>query len=217
MPYRTLASLLLVTLLCTCDRAHEDRSETDDYGYRTDYQILKESGERDGPARQFGPDGTLLADEQYVAGKLDGLRTAYYPNGTVELEETYRAGQFDGPYATYDSLGNVRLRGQYTAGTMTGNWMRYWPDGTARDVVAMDGNRENGAFREWYANGAPRAAGTYADGKEQGTLWQFDESGTLTTVRDCQAGICTALWRAEEGGTPPYPAPDMTRPAGATE
>ncbi|WP_157974388.1 toxin-antitoxin system YwqK family antitoxin [Lewinella sp. IMCC34183] len=212
---RALTALLLATLLCTCGPALEDREETDALGFRTEYQVSPETGEREGSARRYGPDGNLIAEETYAGGQLDGARTAYYPDGKVELIETYDSGRFEGPYTTYDSTGNLRLRGEYVAGAMAKAWTRYWPNGSVREVVTFADNKENGPFREWYANGQPRAAGAYADGREQGTLWQYDETGTLTTVRDCQAGICTALWRAEEGGTPPFPPPNMTRPADA--
>jgi antitoxin component YwqK of YwqJK toxin-antitoxin module len=212
-------SLLFLLLLCTCAPAPPVEEVTDEYGYRSEYTLNAETGEREGPARQYDPEGRLLAEENYRAGELDGLRTAYYPDGKVELTESYREGRFEGPYTTYDSLGNVRLRGQYVDGAMRDTWIRYWPDGRVRETVVFRNNRENGAFREWYANGEPRAAGTYADGKEQGILWQYNEAGELTTVRDCEEGICSAIWRSEEGGDPPVASPEMSRPpdAGATK
>ena len=206
-------ALLFLVLLCTCGRALDERSETDDLGYRTEYRTDPETGEREGIAKRYDPRGKLVSEENYVQGKLAGMRTAYYPDGKPEIVENYRAGQFQGEYTTYDSLGNVRLRGQYIDGSMGGMWTRYWPDGEVREEVAFADNRENGPFREWYANGQPSAAGTYQNGKEQGTLFVFDEqSGELTAVRDCQAGVCTTQWRREDDTPAPATAPDMARP-----
>ncbi|NJB86576.1 antitoxin component YwqK of YwqJK toxin-antitoxin module [Lewinella marina] len=215
MLIRALTALLLLTLLCTCGRARETREETDALGFRTEYEVSSETGEREGFARRYDPAGNLIAEELYVDGQLDGTRTTYYPDGHPEIVENYREGQFEGEYMTYDSVGNLRLHGQYIGGVMGKVWTRYWPDGTVREVVTFADNRENGPFREWYENGQPRAAGAYADGKEQGMLWQFDESGQLTTIRNCEAGICTAVWRAADGTPPPSEAPNMTRPADA--
>ncbi|WP_420459391.1 toxin-antitoxin system YwqK family antitoxin [Neolewinella sp.] len=212
---RYLIASLLLLQLCTCGRALEEHTETDDLGYRTDYTADPETGQREGVARRFDPDGNLVAEENYTGGKLDGLRTAYYPDGKPEIVENYRAGQFEGEYITYDSLGNMRLRGQYVGGSMGNIWTRYWPDGGVREKVAFADNRENGPFREWYENGQPSAAGTYLEGKEQGTLFVFDEqNGELTAVRDCQTGVCTTQWRREDGGPAPADPPDMTRPPG---
>lgn len=214
MPYYLL-SLLVLCILFTCGPALENQSEVDELGYRTEYQTDPETGQRQGLARQYAPDGTLLAEENYLDGQLDGTRTAYYPDGRQEIVETYRAGQFEGEYRTYDSLGNLRLRGQYVDGAMGKDWIRYWPNGEVREVVAFTDNRENGPFREWFENGQPSAAGTYLNGKEEGMLYVYDEAdGGLLAVRHCTAGVCTTQWRREDGGTAPGSPPDMQRPAG---
>ncbi len=210
---RAFPALLLPLLLCTCGPALETEEETDALGYRTEYQVSPETGEREGSSRRYDPQGRLVSEETYVAGQLDGTRTAYYPDGKPELVENYRAGQFEGEYLTYDSLGRLRMRGQYLDGTMAKVWTRYWPDGGVREVVTFADNKENGPFREWYENGNARAAGEYLNGKEEGTLYVFDETGTLEAVRNCLGGSCTTQWRADEaGGTPPGSPPDMTRP-----
>ncbi len=212
---RILSALLLPLLLCTCGPALETREETDALGYRTEYQVSPETGEREGLSRRYDPQNRLVSEETYVTGKLDGMRTAYYPDGKPELVEHYRAGQFAGEYITYDSLGRLRLRGEYVDGAMANVWTRYWPDGKVREVVTFSDNKENGPFREWHENGNASAAGTYLNGKEEGTLFVYDASGALEAVRECQAGVCTTQWRADrEGGTPPGSPPDMTRPEG---
>ncbi|CAH1001560.1 hypothetical protein LEM8419_02463 [Neolewinella maritima] len=219
---RYFIACLFFIILCTwltCgapsphDAGLDEHTEIDDLGYRTEYTTDPGTGEREGMARRYGPDGKLVAEENYLAGQLDGTRTAYYPDGSVEIVENYRAGQFEGEYITYDSTGKLRLRGQYRDGSMGEVWTRYWPDGGVREEVSFADNRENGPFRDWYENGQPSAAGSYRDGKEQGTLYVFDElTGELTAIRDCQVGVCTTQWRREEGTPAPSAAPDMTRP-----
>ena len=213
---RALLALLLPFLLCTCGPALDSREETDALGFRTEYQVSPETGEREGVTRRYDPQDRLVSEETYVNGQLDGTRTAYYPDGKPELVENYRAGQFEGEYITYDSLGNLRLHGQYLDGAMAKVWTRYWPDGGVREVVTFRDNKENGPFREWHENGNASAAGEYLNGKEEGTLYVYDETGTLEAVRECQTGVCHTQWRADEaGGTPPGSPPDMTRPKGA--
>ena len=207
-----VVTLLLLGPAFSCGPALETREETDQAGYRTEYQVSPETGEREGFARRYDPAGNLISEEAYTAGKLEGKRTAYYPDGSVELVENYRGGLFHGEYITYDSLGNLRSLGQYTDGVMSDIWLRYWPNGRLREEVTVADNTENGPFREWYENGEPRAAGTYENGKEEGPLWQFDESGQLIAYRNCEAGVCLAAWKAEEGGEAPAAPPDMTRP-----
>ena len=213
MSWPNLGLTLLLLGVFSCGPALETREETDQAGYRTEYQVSPESGEREGFARRYDPAGNLISEELYTAGKLEGKRTAYYPDGSVELVENYREGLFHGEYITYDSSGNLRLLGNYTDGVMSDTWFRYWPNGRMREEVTVSDNKENGPFREWYENGEPRAAGTYKEGKESGPLWQFDEDGQLSAVRECEAGVCSAVWKAETGGDAPGTPPDMTRPA----
>ena len=196
----------------SCGPGLESREETDEGGYRTEYQVLPETGEREGRARNYAPDGRLLSEEQYRAGNLEGERRAFYPDGSVEIVENYRNGTFHGEYLTYDSTGHLKVRGTYTDGVMTGTWLRYWPNGRVKEAVAVADNAENGPFREWYESGTPSAAGTYASGKESGTLWQWDEQANLIAIRDCGAEGCPARWKRESGANPPVPPPDMTRP-----
>ncbi|MCP9234990.1 toxin-antitoxin system YwqK family antitoxin [Lewinella sp. JB7] len=211
----TLPALLLLIFLCSCGPARDLEEETDALGFRTEYEVDPATGQRQGYGRRYDPAGNLVAEENYVNDQLDGTRTAYYPDGKPEIVENYRNGRFEGEYLTYDSLGHLRMRGTYVDGAMGKVWTRYYPDGGVREVVTFADNRENGPFREWHENGQASAAGAYLDGKEEGTLFVFDATGSLTAVRDCRQGVCTTQWRREDGGDPPATPPNMTRPPGA--
>lgn len=209
-------SLFLLTLcslfLYACGDGLELKEETDDQGYRVEYRQDPESGLKQGVAREYDPDGNLTTEENYLDGELQGNRLLYAPNGQIVVEENYENGKFQGEYLNYDLQGNLTLRGQYVEGAMADKWTSYYPDGSISEIVTFVDNSENGPFKEWYANGKPKASGAYLRGdNEHGTLHLFAESGGLERVMECNEGICSTVWTTDSTTAPPA-APEMKQP-----
>lgn len=214
--FRTIHLFALATCcLFACGDGLETIEETDALGIRTEYRIDPETGLKQGPMRQYSPQGQLLSEEYYVAGELHGERVLLHENGQKIVVENYENGNFAGPYSTYDSLGNLRISGHYIDGAMNRAWYVYYPDGGVKEVVTFVNNEENGPFREWHENGQPKASGTYMNGDdEQGVLRLYNEAGELFRVMNCDHGVCSTFWTPDSTATAP-PGVDMTRPAPA--
>lgn len=205
--------LLSVSLIFfACGRGLEQQEETDALGYRNVYQIDPETGEKQGLAQEFSPDGKLVNEEYYVNGKLEGKRRIFAPNGQVLVEENYVDDRFEGEYINYDSLGNLTLKGKYIDGAMNKAWFQYYPDGGVMEAVTFVENETVGPFREWYQNGKPKASGTYApESKEDGLLHLYLETGGLERVMQCSLALCQTIWTPDSTAQAPAGV-DMTRP-----
>ncbi|MGB3545433.1 MAG: toxin-antitoxin system YwqK family antitoxin [Saprospiraceae bacterium] len=192
----------LLFLLTACGDGTQAVETTDDFGNRVMYRQTPE-GMRQGPAEVRNAEGQLVERANYAAGELDGERIIFFP-GTEQpqIVETYDRGTFAGTYKEYYEEGKLRQRGNYAAGVMTGEWVSYYPNGRVAEVVTFADNNENGPFREWYADGKPKAVGRYLDGdKENGPLWVYgEETGELERYMLCDSGICTTKWTPDSVG-----------------
>jgi antitoxin component YwqK of YwqJK toxin-antitoxin module len=70
------------------------------------------TGDKDGAATQWRPDGTLYMRAGYKQGRLDGPFTIYHPDGQVAREGNYVEGNLDGPMVSHATDGPTpeRLR-----------------------------------------------------------------------------------------------------------
>ena len=193
---------------------HMDNQETvDEDGVRTEFNVESTTGLKQGPLRQFAPDGTLLLEEEYQDDKLNGERKLYYPDGTLEVHEHYVDGRFEGEYTNYYPNGKPNQIGQFVDGASNGVWFKYNDDGTLFEEVTFVDNLENGPFREWYPNGQPKASGNYLGGdKEHDILHLYLETGELKKVMNCVSGRCATIWAPDSTGVAPVGV-DMSLPS----
>lgn len=206
-------TFVLLLGLTACGDGLEQAEETDALGYRTEYRVDPETGLKQGTLKQYGPAGNLISEENYIDGQLDGERTLYHENGQPDIVEHYVMGEFEGEYLTYDSTGTLISQGQYIDGAMNKAWFFYYPNGAIRRSVNFENNEENGPFRDWYANGQPKASGTLIEGDyEHGILHKYDENGELERVMNCDRARCKTSWTRDSTHTPP-PGVDMTKPS----
>lgn len=217
MPTRTSSLLLflpfLLLALTACGNRLDTVTESDETGAYREFQVDPETGLKQGTLRDYTKDGVLIAEENYLDGKLQGERLIYSPTGKVVVRENYVADRFEGTYTSYDSLGNKSLEGEYIDGAMNGYWYGFYPNGQLKEQVMFKNNAEEGPFREWYGDGTPKASGQYAGGdEEQGTLHLYAEDGTLARILDCDRGRCNTVWTPDSTATP-VAGPAMDLPA----
>jgi antitoxin component YwqK of YwqJK toxin-antitoxin module len=184
--------------LVACNRTHETIDRKDDAGYRELFSERKKDGVKDGRYQKFHPNGTTAEEAHYTDGQLNGERKFFFANGNIEIIEQHRQGVYDGKYQKYFENGVLYVEQQFVNGAMQGQSLKYYPNGVLEEKVTIRDNNENGPFTEYYQNGNRRAEGTYQDGAyEQGELKEYDESGQLVRIADCNKGACTTRWRKE--------------------
>ena len=187
--------MMLALVACQTERIEQ----TDEYtGERSEYQIDKKTGRRNGMYKIFSDRNALLEEGTYTDGKLNGERKIYNQNGSIQILENYKDGLFEGSYTSFYTDGQVSALGQYIANQAEGEWKRYYNNGQLMEKVIFVHNEENGPFVEYYKNGNLKAEGTYRDGDyEHGLLKLYNEMGILSKKMNCNMGRCSTIWRLD--------------------
>lgn len=156
-------------------------------------------GVRDGAARAFAPDGTLVVDERWAAGVRDGARVVgeratlelretwtagvrtgprtIWRRGHLELDERYdRDGQLDGAWTAYRNARRLREQGAFAAGRRTGPWVWYDAGGNRTREGSYRRGARDGAWLERTGT-VVTWTGSYRAGLPDGAFVTFDRKG----------------------------------------
>lgn len=149
----------------------------------------------DGVQLTYHPNGQLLEEGTFKAGKKVGQWTAYDREGHIRSQEMWREGERHGTSTTMADGGVKLSSGQYENGLPVGSWTTYNPDGKERARITYEGGRPvmeepiNGEFSSDYPSGRPEWVGRYAHGRLDGPFTSWYDKGEWTMVRaDQQAG-----------------------------
>lgn len=192
---------LSVLLQPSCkDNPLETLETPNERGQLERWQRNKKTLAKEGLYQRFSHEGQLLEEAQFLADSLHGERKYFYPSGKVESIERYQKGRIHGKFQAFYESGQLKIEQDFVHGALTGLSLRYYPNGKMQEKVNLIDNVENGPFSEYYENGNLKTEGTYApngegDGLEQGELREYDESGQLIRIADCQEGRCVTRWR----------------------
>ena len=165
----------------------------------------------DGVYQSFHPNGNLLEEGHYHAGKKSGLWKGYDREGTARTEEIWREGERHGEAVVMQDKGVPLSRGNYDNGVPIGEWTLYNPNGKVRSLITYEGGRvaseqpQNGEFEATYPSGRPEWVGRYAHGNLDGPFTSWHDLGEWVMV-PAEAG-------APAGGPP---MPGGGRPGGET-
>lgn len=190
----------MLVLLSSCrENPVETVENRNPEGQTERYQRRKKDFAKEGLYQRLSQQGRLLEEAHYSNDTLEGERKYFFPNGTVESVETYRHGQYHGPYRKYYENGQLYVEQEFADGAMQGISTVYYPNGKIREKVTIRNNEEDGPFQEYWENGNLHFEGTYVPDEEgsseQGELKEYDESGQLIRIADCNRGVCLTKWK----------------------
>ena len=189
------------SLIIACTPATETVEMASETGGKMVFQRRKSDGAKQGIYKLFSSDGHLLEQATYENDSLHGIQQYFYPNQQVEHEYHFDKGVLNGPYTRYFEDGKVSVKQTYKDGALEGKSTRYYPNGAVMEEVELVKNEENGPFKEYYDNGNIKAEGNYiyADDSalEQGELREYDSTGVLIRIAECEQGICRTKWKIE--------------------
>ncbi len=141
----------------------------------------------------------LVEKAVYKNDTLHGARQLFDDLGRIQVLEHYERGKFHGIYHTFHSNGEIHLEGKYHNNLMQDSWRTYDSLGHLTEEVLMQGNMENGPFKEYYPDGTIKTEGYYKDGPyEHDTLKIYDESGVLGKIMFCREGFCNTIWESSD-------------------
>lgn len=195
---RTIFFLLLF-FFAACGPRLEEVEQVDAEGNKTVYSRIVTTQQKQGDWRWYNPEGVLMEWSQYEADALHGFRRLYYESGALLSEEQFEQGIPVGTYRKYFEDGKPYIVQTYQMGMLEGWSVRYYPNGQVMEEVLLHHNEEQGPFKEYYENGQLKATGTYAyvedAAVEQGELREYDTTGVLVRIAQCEAGICQTKWK----------------------
>jgi uncharacterized protein len=162
--------------------------------------IIDEEGIKDGPWKEYYPDGILRSTGTYDKGKpigdwkfffenghleqegkynkkgsYDGVWRWYFEEGQVRREQTFLAGQQDGPYVEYDTTGKEIVKGSYSEDLEEGEWVYDYDD--FKETGTYRGGMRNGKWKSYYAGGVLRFEGEYIDDNLNGHVTWYWPTG----------------------------------------
>lgn len=140
--------------------------------------------ERDGPEREFHPDGSPAAERVFVHGVPTGLWRTWYPDGTLRSEVDFgspdssallvnrfwhanarlaaegkaRAGVREGPWSFWSEVGSLQSEGGYRAGRRDGPWILYDAAGRKQAQGQYALGERVGPWILWDVNGEPHTS-----------------------------------------------------------
>jgi antitoxin component YwqK of YwqJK toxin-antitoxin module len=196
-----LSFWMLLILQCFCTHNSIETTEAkNDRGQLERWQRRSDNKLKQGLFQRFSPSGVLLEEAHYLADSLDGERKYFTEAGALESIEHYQNNRINGKFQAFYPDGHLKIEQDYVQGALNGLSIRYYPNGKIQEKVMLKDNVEDGPFTEYYENGNLKTEGAYVpdgdgDGLENGELKEYNESGQLIRIADCQKGMCLTRWK----------------------
>lgn len=180
---------------------------------RTDAKKLKQ-----GPWKDFYPDGKIKAESNYVDDLLHGYYKEYDEKGNLVLTTLYDKGAIVQSAADdeteieivnkYDDAGKLIYSGPYRKTVPVGVHREYGPDGKVVNATRYNDNgtklsegivdeagNMNGKWKDLYPDGKVKAEGQYTDNRRTG-IWKFyNNAGKMVQTGSFNAGRPDGIWK----------------------
>ena len=179
--------------------------------------ITLKDGRRNGPWKEYWPNGNLRAEgmyidderdgdwvfyrenrekEQqgrYVRGSVHGLWTWWYPGGKVHRKERYTRGTLNGEFLELDTAGKALVKGQYKGGQKEGFWRIHIHDHLEEGTYLL--GQKDGEWTHTYGNGKKQFQGTFSFGQPEGRHRTWHPNGVLEIEGRYESGAKHKKWR----------------------
>lgn len=135
--------------------------------------------ERDGPEREFHPDGSLAAERFFAGDVPTGLWRTWTADGKPlsEVEHGPPGSSEARPCRFWHPNGQLAAEGLARADVREGPWSYWRADGTLERQGSYRAGKRDGPWTFFDARGARSAEGHYALGARVGTWTLWDEHG----------------------------------------
>jgi len=195
-------------------------------GVMTGEGIVDEEGNKEGPWKEYYPDGTLRSTGTYddgirvgdwkfyyengkleqqgkytKKGKPDGTWIWYFEDGTLQREQNFIAGLEDGEYLEYEETGKLIVKGQYVEGLEEGEWT--YDFGQYKETGTYLGGLKNGSWKSYYPEGNYRFEGSFIGDNLNGKVTWYWPNGKIRETGTYLNGSRQGDWTTfNEDGTP---------------
>ena len=188
--------------------------------------IIDEEGIKDGPWKEYYPNGALKSVGTYDIGKrigawkfyypneqleqigsynkdgkADGAWTWYYATGDLLREETYFNGMIDGFSIEYDEYGAVIAEGEYLEDEKEGKWNFNYGDHKSEGEYSI--GMRHGKWKSYYSDGVLNFEGEFIDDNPNGNHTWYWPNGLKKTEGKYIMGLKDGDWnKYNYDGTP---------------
>lgn len=191
---------------------------------REEINRLDAMGMRQGPWKEFHPNGKVKWEGSFVDDRQQGIFKEYDPQGNLKEMVKYDQGQVDTKAQetltvdikrTFHPNGKVASIGSYSrSGKKEGLFKEFAPDGSiskariymgdqlVSEGLVNDVGALEGPWTEYYATGEKRAEGAYKEGKRDGDWVFYHRSGQVEQRGRYANGKANGPWKwyFENGG-----------------
>lgn len=187
-------------------------------GNLTSEGIIDTAGQKQGPWKEYYPNGVVKSKGSYLngkrvdewtfyfanekteqigkydkKGKAQGPWKWYYESGNILREENYRNNQQDGLMTEYSDSGKVITKGEYLDGLKEGPWMlelqEYKEEGTYK------ADKRDGEWKHYYTEtNTLRFVGKFIDGTPDGLQQFYYANGKLKQKGKYVGGLKDGNW-----------------------
>ena len=143
-----------------------------------------------GWAKQESPAGKIKKLGYLKDGQKEGTWLSWHSNGQLESKISWHKDQYVGHFQVWHPNGQVKALGQTKDGEVDGKWLNFYQSGT----VASESISKLGlavSSKTWTPDGQPCKKTDLVDGN--GTLYQYEENGSVHKIIFFQKGIGTTL------------------------
>jgi antitoxin component YwqK of YwqJK toxin-antitoxin module len=187
-------------------------------GVLTGEGILDTAGRKQGPWKEYHPNGVLKSKGVYLngkrvddwtfyfsnevveqkgkydkKGKAQGPWKWYYESGNILREENYRNNLQDGLMTEYSDSGKVITKGEYLDGLKEGPWMLELPE--YREEGSYKADKRDGEWKHYYTlTGKLRFEGKFIDDVPDGLQLFYYPDGKLKQKGKYVGGMKEGNW-----------------------
>jgi antitoxin component YwqK of YwqJK toxin-antitoxin module len=192
-----------------------------DNSNRTLCQLSLKADELEGESVWFYPSGERREVVHYQAGRLEGQRLEYGRDGQLAKDENYLGGRPTATETTFYEPGRKQMRGSYylaapltstrfdwlqgdlpisivkdyPSDVRTGKWTWWHPNGQPQLEGHYEEDAPTGTFTWWHPNGQKQRQGSYVDGSQSGKWNWWYPTGQKQIEGIYLAGEATGQWQ----------------------
>ncbi|NLE63683.1 MAG: toxin-antitoxin system YwqK family antitoxin [Bacteroidales bacterium] len=143
----------------------------------------------------FHENGTKYAEGVYWNKNKDGKWLYYNSNGKLVAEENYLKGKLNGLSKIYSSKDSVLLeQTNWLNGQKHGLYSNYYITGALRTKMYYNYNKMHGTFENYYENGKLKNKGVYAQDFRNGKWVNYNEDGQELKIEYFDKGTITNMF-----------------------
>ena len=143
-----------------------------------------------GWVKQDNPEGKIEKIGYLEDGQKEGTWLSWYRNGQLESKINWHNDQYVGHFQVWHPNGEVKALGQTKDGEVDGKWLNFYQTG----ILASRSMSNVGlaiSSQTWTPDGQLCKKTNLVDGN--GTVYQYEENGSVHKVTFFQKGIGTIL------------------------